>query len=131
MLNEGVYDRPAEIVIVDARRLPRENYLKVRQGYQRLVNAGCVVVIGPFISDNSVNLCDTVNATGVACLGWTGTTRFYGEYCFTVANGDPMTPRAPPCTASRTPGSPPPPRSRPGWSGSSGCRARTAGPAAT
>ena len=87
-LNEGVYDRPVEIVTVDARGLPRENYLKVRQGYRRLVDEGCVVVIGPFISDNSVNLCQTVNSTGVACLGWTGTTRFFGEYCFTVANGD-------------------------------------------
>jgi ABC-type branched-subunit amino acid transport system substrate-binding protein len=87
-LNEGVYDRPVEIVTVDARGLPRENYLKVRQGYRRLVDEGCVVVIGPFISDNSVNLCETVNSTGVACLGWTGTTRFFGEYCFTVANGD-------------------------------------------
>jgi ABC-type branched-subunit amino acid transport system substrate-binding protein len=87
-LNEGVYDRPVEIVTVDARGLPRENYLKVRRGYQKLVNQGCVVIIGPFISDNSVNLCQTVNSTGVACLGWTGTTRFFGEYCFTVANGD-------------------------------------------
>ncbi|MEO3783731.1 ABC transporter substrate-binding protein [Actinocorallia sp. B10E7] len=87
-LNEGVYDRPVEIITVDARGLPRENYLKVHHGYQKLVDAGCVVVIGPFISDNSVNLCDKVNATGVACIGWTGTTRFAGEYCFTVANGD-------------------------------------------
>jgi len=87
-LNEGLYDRPVEILTVDARSLPRENYLKVRQGYRKLVDEGCVVVIGPFISDNSVNLCETVNATGVACLGWTGTTRFFGEYCFTVGNGD-------------------------------------------
>lgn len=87
-MNEGVYDRPVEIHTVDARGLPRENYRKVRLGYQKLVDAGCVVVIGPFISDNSVNLQDTVNATGVPCLGWTGTTRFAGEYCFTVANGD-------------------------------------------
>jgi branched-chain amino acid transport system substrate-binding protein len=87
-LNEGSYDRPVEIVTVDARGLPRENYLKVRKGYQKLVDEGCVVVIGPFISDNSVNLGETVNSTGVACLGWTGTTRFYGDYCFTVANGD-------------------------------------------
>ena len=87
-LNEGVYDRPVEIVTVDARGLPRENYRKVRLGYQKLVEDGCVVVIGPFISDNSVNVCDLVNSTGVACLGWTGTTRFAGEYCFTVANGD-------------------------------------------
>lgn len=87
-LNEGVYDRPVEIVTVDARGLPRENYLKVRKGYRRLVDEGCVVVIGPFISDNSLNLCETINSTGVPCLGWTGTTLFHGEYCFTVANGD-------------------------------------------
>ncbi len=87
-LNEGVYDRPVEIVTVDARGLPRENYRKVRQGYAKLAEDGCVVVIGPFISDNSVNVRDLVNATGVPCLGWTGTTRFHGEYCFTVANGD-------------------------------------------
>lgn len=87
-LNEGIYDRPVEIITVDARGLPRENYLKVRKGYQRLVDAGCVVVLGPLISDNSVNLRDTINATGVPCLGWTGAVRFHGEYCFTVANGD-------------------------------------------
>ncbi|MCW2547264.1 MAG: hypothetical protein JWN96_1724, partial [Mycobacterium sp.] len=87
-MNEGVYDRPIEIITVDARGLPRENYLKVRHGYQKLVDAGCVVVLGPLISDNSVNLCDTINRTGVACIGWTGAVRFAGEYCFTVANGD-------------------------------------------
>ena len=30
-LNEGVYDRPVEIRTVDARGLPRENYLKARR----------------------------------------------------------------------------------------------------
>jgi ABC-type branched-subunit amino acid transport system substrate-binding protein len=52
------------------------------------VEEGCVVVLGPLISDNSVNIRDLVNATGVACIGWTGSVRFDGEYCFTVANGD-------------------------------------------
>ena len=60
-MNEGVYDRPVEIITVDARGLPRENYLKVRKGYQKLVDEGCVVVLGPMISDNSVNLRDTIN----------------------------------------------------------------------
>jgi branched-chain amino acid transport system substrate-binding protein len=87
-MNEGVYDRPVEIVTVDARGLPRENYTKVIAGYHKLVAEGCVVIIGPFISDNSLVLRDTINATGVACIGWTGTTHFFGEYCFTVANGD-------------------------------------------
>ena len=27
-LNEGVYDRPVELITVDARGLPRENYLQ-------------------------------------------------------------------------------------------------------
>ncbi len=39
-LNEGVYDRPVEIITVDARGLPRENYRKVREGYLKLVEAG-------------------------------------------------------------------------------------------
>lgn len=87
-LNEGVYDRPVEIRTVDARGLPRENYLKARAGYLRLVEEGCVVVIGPMISDNAVNLRDLVNKTGVPALSWTGAVRFHGESCFTVANGD-------------------------------------------
>jgi ABC-type branched-subunit amino acid transport system substrate-binding protein len=87
-MNEGVYSRPVEIYTVDARGLPRENYLNVRKGYQKLVDEGCVVVLGPMISDNSVNIRDLVNSTGVACLGWTGAVRFFGDYCFTVANGD-------------------------------------------
>jgi len=88
-MNEGVYRRgPIELVTVDARGLPRENYLKARKGYLKLVEEGCVVVLGPMISDNSVNIRDLVNKTGVACIGWTGSVRFDGEYCFTVANGD-------------------------------------------
>ncbi|MBL7497855.1 ABC transporter substrate-binding protein [Frankia sp. CNm7] len=87
-LNEGVYDRPVEIITADARGLPRENYLKVRRGYQKLVDDGCVVVLGPMISDNSLNLMDTANRTGVSCIGWTGSVKFAGDYCFTVANGD-------------------------------------------
>ena len=52
-MNEGVYQRgPVEIVTVDARGLPRENYLKVQKGYRKLVDDGCVVVLGPMISDN-------------------------------------------------------------------------------
>ncbi|MCU1392120.1 MAG: hypothetical protein JWM34_548, partial [Ilumatobacteraceae bacterium] len=31
-LNEGVYDRPVQIVVADARGLPRVNYLKCRKG---------------------------------------------------------------------------------------------------
>ena len=53
-LNEGVWARsPVQLVIADARGLPRENYRKVIDGYRWLVEQGCVVVLGPMISDNS------------------------------------------------------------------------------
>src|SRR5436853_6641128 len=65
-MNEGVWNRgPIELVVADARGLPRENYRKVIQGYQWLVEQGCVLVLGPMISDNSITLQDTVDHTGV------------------------------------------------------------------
>jgi ABC-type branched-subunit amino acid transport system substrate-binding protein len=88
-LNEGVYGRgPIELVIADARGLPRENYRKVLDGYRWLVDQGCVVVLGPLISDNSLVVQDLVNELKVACIGWTGAHKFASDYCFTVANGD-------------------------------------------
>jgi ABC-type branched-subunit amino acid transport system substrate-binding protein len=88
-LNEGVWSRsPVQIVIADARALPRENYKKVIDGYKWLVDQGCVVIIGPTVSDNSLVLQDTANELGVSLLGWTGAVRFASDYCFTIANGD-------------------------------------------
>jgi branched-chain amino acid transport system substrate-binding protein len=88
-LNEGVWGRsPVELVVADARGLPRENYKKAIDGYKWLVDQGCVVIVGPMISDNSLNIQEVVDATGVAVIGWTGAHAFASEYCFTVANGD-------------------------------------------
>ncbi len=88
-LNEGVYNRgPVQIVVADARGLPRENYRKVIDGYRWLVEQGCVVVLGPMISDNCLVVQDTANELEVPCIGWTGAHKFASDYCFTVANGD-------------------------------------------
>jgi ABC-type branched-subunit amino acid transport system substrate-binding protein len=88
-LNEHIWSRgPIQLVVADARGLPRENYKKVIDGYRWLVDQGCVVVLGPMISDNSLVLQDTANELGVACIGWTGAHKFASEHCFTVANGD-------------------------------------------
>ncbi|MEZ4218574.1 MAG: ABC transporter substrate-binding protein [Myxococcota bacterium] len=88
-LNEGVWGRsPVQIVTADARGLPRENYRKVIAGYEWLVEQGCCVVLGPMISDNSFVLQETIDRTGVPCIGWTGAHPFATDSCFTVANGD-------------------------------------------
>src|SRR5436305_1764456 len=47
-----------------------------------------VGVLGPMHAASSVNLRDTINASGVACIGWTGGAPCTGEYCFAGANGD-------------------------------------------
>src|SRR2546423_258811 len=49
-LNEGVYDRPVQIVVAAAGGLPRENYLKCRKGYEWLGGEGGGVGLGPLIS---------------------------------------------------------------------------------
>jgi branched-chain amino acid transport system substrate-binding protein len=88
-MNEGVWARsPVQLVVADARGLPRENYRKVIEGYKWLVEQGCVVILGPMISDNCLVIQDTANEVGVPCIGWTGAHKFASEYCFTVANGD-------------------------------------------
>ena len=87
-LNEGVYDRPVQLIVADARGLPRENFLKCRQGYEWLCDQGCSVIVGPMISDNSLSIQDLVNQRKVPVIGWTGAWKFASEYCFTVANGD-------------------------------------------
>ena len=86
-LNEGIFDRPVELFTVDTRGLPRENFRKLVAGYRRLVDEGCCVVIGPFIADNSETIAPYANEAEVPVLLWTGTTRAFGEYVFTVANG--------------------------------------------
>ena len=71
-MNEGVYDRPVQLVVADARGLPRENYLKCRKGYEWLVDQGCVVVLGPMISDNCLQLQNLINERHCSSIGWTG-----------------------------------------------------------
>jgi ABC-type branched-subunit amino acid transport system substrate-binding protein len=88
-LNEGVWSRsPVSIVTCDARGLPRENYRKVIAGYDWLVEQGCVVILGPMISDNCLLLQPHADEVGVPCIGWTGAHKFASDFCFTVANGD-------------------------------------------
>ena len=88
-MNEGVWARsPVALITADARGLPRENYRKVIEGYKWLVEQGCVVIIGPLISDNGLTLQATADEIGVPVIGWTGAHKFASESCFTIANGD-------------------------------------------
>ena len=56
-------------------------------GYRELVDAGVLCTIGPLITDNSLALAPVINAAGVPAVTWTGTDRYFGEYCFNLGNG--------------------------------------------
>ncbi len=88
-LNEGAWGRsPVAIITCDARGLPRENYRKLIDGYKWLVEQGCVVILGPMISDNCLTLQPVADEVGVPVIGWTGAHKFASDFCYTVANGD-------------------------------------------
>ena len=48
---------------------------------------GVLCTIGPLITDNSIALAPVIDATGVPAVTWTGTDRYFGEYCFNLGNG--------------------------------------------
>jgi ABC-type branched-subunit amino acid transport system substrate-binding protein len=79
--------RAIELVVETAHGLPLHSADRAIAGYKRLVEAGCVGVIGPLISDNAIALAPVVDAVGVPAVSWCGTERFHGSSCFVLGNG--------------------------------------------
>lgn len=86
-LASGVVNRRIELVVEEAHGLPLHSADRAIAGYRRLVDQGCIGVIGPLISDNAIALVDTIEACRVPALTWCGTERYHGEYCFNLGNG--------------------------------------------
>ena len=79
--------RRIELVVEEAHGLSLHAAKNAIDGYRRLVDAGCVGVIGPLISDNAIALAPVVDALQVPAISWCGTERFHGAYCFDLGNG--------------------------------------------
>jgi branched-chain amino acid transport system substrate-binding protein len=84
---QGVLLRPVELVVKEAIGLPRLEARNSIEGYRWLVDQGVLCVIGPLITDNSIALAPVIDATGVPAVTWTGTDRYFGDYCFNLGNG--------------------------------------------
>ena len=82
-----IITRQVELVVKEAVGLPRLEAKNTIDGYLELVREGVLCTIGPLITDNSLALAPTINATGVPAVTWTGTDRYFGEYCFNLGNG--------------------------------------------
>ena len=84
----GLIDRPITAVVDEAEGLPRGDAFSVLQSWKRLADEGCVLIVGPSVSDNAVAVRDHIEQVGhVPTLAWSGTDQFYGEWCFGLGNG--------------------------------------------
>src|SRR5688572_5546945 len=86
-LEKKILVRPVALIVKEAIGLPRLEAKNCIDGYLDLVAQGVLGTIGPLITDNSLALAPVINESEVPALTWTGTDRYFGEFCFNIGNG--------------------------------------------
>jgi branched-chain amino acid transport system substrate-binding protein len=84
----GLLDRPVEFVVRAVEGLPRGSFRVVRDAFYQLVEEDCLVIFGPYVSENCVPLRDDVERTArVPIISMAGTETMLGEWVFALNNG--------------------------------------------
>lgn len=86
-LNDGELKRPIEILPLVARGLPREEARSAVAGYEQLCDAGCLAVLGPYITDNAMAMLPAMERRKVPAISNNGAKAFHSYYGFTLGNG--------------------------------------------
>jgi branched-chain amino acid transport system substrate-binding protein len=86
-LDDGELKRPIEIVTMIARGLPREDAATAVAGYEALCDAGCLAIMGPYITDNAMALLPAMERRQVPVISTNGAKPFHSYYGFTLGNG--------------------------------------------
>ena len=87
-IEQGLLDRGYEFIFEYDAGLPQGAAQSGIRSYERLIDAGCIVVVGANYTDSAIALVETINARQVPVLSMCGTDAFHGEYCFRMGNGD-------------------------------------------
>ena len=87
-IERGVLDRRYEFLFEEDAGLPQGTAKGGIDAFQRLVDAGCLAVVGANYTDSAMALAEYANACKVPLISMCGTDRFHGDYCFRVGNGD-------------------------------------------
>jgi branched-chain amino acid transport system substrate-binding protein len=87
-IERGVLDRRYEFLFEDDAGLPQGTAKGGIDSYNRLVDEGCLVVLGANYTDSAMALAETVDARKVPLISMCGTDSFHGEYCFRTGNAD-------------------------------------------
>lgn len=84
----GVLDRPVELVQRNVVGLPNGSYHAVERAYDELVDEGCLVIFGPYVSDNAVPLREHADRVAkVPNIILSGSEGALGEWSFALNNG--------------------------------------------
>lgn len=84
----GLIDRPIELVQRHVVGLPNGTYHAVEHAFDELVEEGCLVIFGPWVSDNAVPLGAHVDKVAkVPNIILSGSEGALGEWCFALNNG--------------------------------------------
>jgi branched-chain amino acid transport system substrate-binding protein len=86
-MNEGSFTRPVELVTRKATGYPTGTAMAVLNGFDSMVDEGCLAIMSAYATDNALVLRDRIEERRVPVIAMCGTSRFHGEYCFVVANG--------------------------------------------
>src|SRR5205807_8728985 len=87
-LAQGIIDRPVEIVFREVEGLPKGTVKAVIDAYGELVDAGCLAVFGPSITDNCVPTKDAIEQRfNVPAISVTGSEEWLGEWTFSLSMG--------------------------------------------
>lgn len=86
---DGLLDRPVELVERWVEGLPRGAVKPVVDAWQELADEGCVLIIGPMISENAIAVREHIDRGGfVPSLTWSGTDEWLGHWTFAVSDGN-------------------------------------------
>lgn len=84
----GMLDRPIELVQRNVIGLPNGTYHAVERAYDELVGEGCLVIFGPYVSDNAVPLREHADKVAkVPNIILSGSEGALGEWSFALNNG--------------------------------------------
>jgi branched-chain amino acid transport system substrate-binding protein len=87
-LEQGVIDRPVEIVFREVEGLPKGTVKAVIDAYGELVDEGCLAVFGPAITDNCVPTREAIEERfRVPAISVTGSEEWLGEWTFALSMG--------------------------------------------
>lgn len=87
-LEARLIDRPIELVKREVVGLPNGDFKSVQRAFDELVAEGCLVIFGPYVSDNVVPLSSHVEHTAdVPIITLAGSETALNEWCFALNNG--------------------------------------------